>query len=75
MKTEQREIRQGGYYQHYKGTTYYVAVIAKHSDTLEPMVVYHCTETLVVYVRPYADFIGQVKVGDKMVYRYRYTGD
>ena len=30
----------GGKYEHYKGKPYRVLAIAKHSETLEPMVVY-----------------------------------
>lgn len=43
----------GKLYRHYKGNVYEVVNIAKHSETLETMVVYRSVKTGEVWVRPY----------------------
>lgn len=50
-------VKIGGIYRHYKGNLYEVLVIAKHSETLEEMVVYKALygEGL-VWVRPLSMF-------------------
>ncbi len=48
-----------GLYKHYKGNTYEVIGVAKHSETLEPMVVYKASyqpEGENLWVRPLAMF-------------------
>ncbi len=50
-----------GFYQHYKGNTYEVLYIAKHSETLEDMVVYRaCYGDFGVWVRPLGMFLEMV---------------
>lgn len=46
-----------GMYKHYKGGIYEVIENAKHSETLENMVVYRSMEDGKVWVRPSAMFI------------------
>lgn len=46
-----------GTYKHYKGEMYEVIGNAKHSETLEDMVVYRSLENDRVWVRPSAMFI------------------
>lgn len=50
-------VKVGGIYRHYKGNLYEVLAIAKHSETLEDMVVYKALygEGL-VWVRPLSMF-------------------
>lgn len=43
----------GKLYRHYKGNIYKVIGIAKHSETLEDMVVYQSYENGEMWVRPY----------------------
>jgi hypothetical protein len=43
---------EGQIYQHYKGTHYIVDGIARHSETLEPMVIYRKTFDEVAWARP-----------------------
>lgn len=52
-----------GRYRHYKGGEYEVIGVARHSETLEPMVVYRplYNETG-LWVRPHAMFIGQIEI-------------
>ena len=52
-----------GRYRHYKGGEYKVIGVARHSESLEPMVVYRpLYNDTGLWVRPYAMFIGQVEV-------------
>ena len=52
------EVIVGKTYKHFKGTIYKVIAIAKHSETLEDMVVY--THDDQIWVRPYNMFIEKV---------------
>ena len=52
------EVKVGKKYRHFKGMVVEVIALAKHSETLESMVVYiHDNE---VWVRPYELFISKV---------------
>ena len=69
-----------GKYQHYKGNFYEVIGIARHSETLEEMVVYRAlydsefgSNTL--WVRPLAMFLENVIVGGKKVSRFTFVGE
>ena len=63
----------GGKYEHYKGKPYRVLAIAKHSETLEEMVVYQqLYGEEGVWVRPMGMFLENVEVEGKTVPRLRY---
>lgn len=47
-----REIKVGAKYRHFKGTTMEVIALAKHSETLEEMVVYKHLNDGEIWVRP-----------------------
>jgi len=52
-----------GRYRHYKGGEYEVTGVARHSETLEPLVVYRpLYNDSGWWVRPHAMFFGQVVV-------------
>jgi hypothetical protein len=52
-----------GRYRHYKGGEYQVVGVARHSETLEPLVVYRpLYNESGLWVRPHAMFFGQVEV-------------
>ena len=62
--------------EHYKGNRYLVVGVAKHSETLEDMVVYrqrYGEEGL--WVRPLAMFLEDVQVNGKTLKRFQYIGD
>ena len=62
-----------GIYEHYKGNRYEVIGIAKHSETLEEMVVYKALygEGL-VWVRPLRMFMDEVEVNGENVQRFKF---
>lgn len=62
-----------GLYTHYKGNSYEVIGIAKHSETLEEMVVYKATyqtEGENLWVRPKKMFEETIEVEGKLVKRF-----
>lgn len=69
-----------GTYEHYKGQRYEVIGLARHSETLEEMVVYralYASEKFgdrALWVRPAAMFRESVVVGGETVPRFRYVG-
>ena len=56
------EIVIGAKYRHFKGGEYEVMAVARHSETMEELVVYKSTENGDVWVRPKSMFVG--KAGD-----------
>ena len=63
-----------GIYQHYKGQKYFVLGVARHSETLEELVVYvalYENERSALWVRPLRMFQDEVEVDGKMVKRFR----
>ena len=54
------EVVVGGIYRHFKGSKMLVIAIAKHSETLDKMVVYQHLDTNEIWVRPYDMFISKV---------------
>lgn len=53
-----RKVKVGQTYRHFKGTIYKVIAIAKHSETLEDLVIY--THDDKIWARPYEEFISKV---------------
>ena len=49
-----QEISVGKTYKHYKGNVYKIIAIAKHSETVEDMIVYQSVEKGDIWVRPYS---------------------
>ena len=65
-----------GRYEHYKGNHYEVNVVARHSETMEDLVVYRALYgERVLWVRPLKMFLEEVEIGDKKVPRFRYIGE
>lgn len=66
-----------GVYQHYKGNRYLVLAEAKHSETLELMVVYvslYENNESQVWVRPLNMFLSTVEVDGTIQPRFKYIG-
>ena len=71
-------VKIGGIYQHYKGMNYHVVDLAKHSETLEWMVVYEClyeNAEAKLWVRPLSMFTEEVEVGGVKRARFQYIGN
>lgn len=65
-----------GKYHHYKGHEYEVIGIAKHSETLEDMVVYRALYgDGGLWVRPLSMFGEMVEVDGRQVPRFEYVGE
>ena len=48
-----QKIEIGKTYRHYKGNIYKILYFAKHSETMEDMIIYQSTETKDIWTRPY----------------------
>jgi hypothetical protein len=60
-----------GRYRHYKGRDYEVVAVARHSETLEPLVVYRpLYGDAGWWVRPHAMFFESVEVDGQRVPRF-----
>lgn len=65
-----------GEYRHYKGGRYRVIGVARHSETLEPLVVYQALYgDGSTWVRPAGMFIETVEVDGETVPRFLRIGD
>ncbi len=63
-----------GIYKHYKGNKYKVLGIAKHSETLQEMVVYQALYgEMGVWVRPLSMWNEEVSVDGKNILRFMIT--
>jgi hypothetical protein len=60
-----------GMYRHYKGGDYEVLGVARHSETLEPLVVYRpLYNASGLWVRPHAMFFEQIEIAGKWQPRF-----
>lgn len=60
-----------GKYKHYKGGEYEIIGIAKHSETLEELVVYRALYgEHQIWVRPLGMFLGEVEIDGKIIPRF-----
>lgn len=60
-----------GRYRHYKGGEYEVLGVARHSETLEPMVIYRPLYNQTgLWARPYSMFVEQVEVDGQVQPRF-----
>jgi hypothetical protein len=61
----------GDCYRHYKGNTYKILALAKHSETMEPLVIYQDLENVEnIWARPQSMFEQTVYVEEKAVLRF-----
>ncbi len=60
-----------GHYRHYKGGEYEVVGVARHSETLEPLVLYRpLYNQSGLWVRPHAMFFEQVVIDGQAMPRF-----
>lgn len=60
-----------GLYRHYKGGEYEIVGVARHSETLEPLVVYRPLYNATgLWVRPHAIFFEQIEIDGRMQPRF-----
>jgi hypothetical protein len=65
-----------GRYRHYKGGEYEVVGVARHSETLEPLVLYRpLYNDSGLWVRPYGMFFGDVEVDGRRQPRFARMGE
>ena len=65
-----------GIYRHYKGNRYEVTGFAKHSETLEDMVIYKALYgEFGTWVRPLSMWENPIEVDGKIVKRFEYIGE
>lgn len=65
-----------GKYKHYKGKFYQVIGVAKHSETLEDIVVYKCLHNnplSTLWIRPKKMFKEMVEVDGKKIPRFEFV--
>jgi hypothetical protein len=77
MKTELSEVApiQKGRYRHYKAKEYEVVDVARHSETMEELVVYRALYgERGLWVRPRAKFAESIAVNGRDVPRFEYVG-
>ncbi|MDR1477277.1 MAG: DUF1653 domain-containing protein [Rickettsiales bacterium] len=73
MKTE---LTIGGTYRHYKGNLYEVVGVAKHSETLEELVIYRALYgERELWARPKEMFLEEVETGGKKLSRFELAKD
>lgn len=73
---DKRQIKTGKKYRHFKGNEYLVLHVAKHSETLEDMVVYQALYgEMGIWVRPLDMFLSQKEVNGVMINRFEETGE
>lgn len=62
-----------GKYQHYKGKYYQVLGVARHSETLEELVVYQALyDKKSLWVRPLKMFLENVEIEGKIMPRFKF---
>jgi len=62
-----------GRYRHYGGDLYEVIGVARHSETLEEMVIYRDLGNNTLWVRPREMFLGTVELEGKKVKRFEFV--
>lgn len=66
-----QNLKLGKKYRHFKGKEYLVLYLAKHSETMEELVVYQALYgEKGIWVRPLSMFLEKVEVNGKLVERF-----
>lgn len=67
-----------GIYQHYRGMRYRVLGVAKHSETLEDLVIYEAlydNKVSKLWVRPLDMFLEKIEKDGKLINRFEFVGE
>lgn len=67
-----------GIYQHYKGNKYIALGVAKHSETLEELVIYitlYDNEQSKIWVRPLKMFMENVEINGQKTPRFKFLSN
>lgn len=67
-----------GIYEHYKGEKYRVLGVAKHSETLEDLVIYEAlydNKMSKLWARPAEMFLGEVEIEGQQVPRFKFVSN
>lgn len=72
LKADEKVQIQIGKCQHYKGGMYEVLDLARHSESLEELVIYRSLSTGELWARPKAMFYGKVVVDGKEASRFEF---
>ena len=67
-----------GIYQHYRGMRYRVLGMAKHSETLEDLVVYEAlydNKVSKTWARPLAMFLDKIEKDGELINRFEFVGE
>jgi hypothetical protein len=65
-----------GRYRHYKGNDYELLDVVRHSETLEPMVLYRpLYNDTGLWVRPYRHFFEEIEIGGRRQPRFARIAD
>lgn len=67
-------MMQLGFYRHFKGGLYEVIGIAKHSETLEELVIYKSLQDQSFWVRPLSMWNERIEKDGKIYVRFTYIG-
>ncbi len=66
------DVPKPGRYKHFKGGEYLLVGVAKHSETKEPLVIYHpADDPATIWVRPIEMFTGTVVCGGRTAPRFQ----
>ncbi len=69
-----KSITAGGLYEHYKGLPYKVLAVARHSETLEELVVYQALYgERGIWVRPLEMFLENITVNGQSQPRFKFV--
>lgn len=72
---DNKEIKLGRY-RHFKGKEYEVLGVARHSETLEELIIYRALYgNFDLWVRPLKMFLGEVEVEGQKIPRFKYVGE
>ncbi len=77
MENESSKLKLGRY-RHYKGNEYNVIAIAKHSETLEDLVIYEAlydNKVAKIWARPLKMFTEKIEKDGNFINRFEFIGE